>query len=233
MNSGRGSAIRHSATVDDDLLYVAVPIRRGGRLLGVSRVARSDRARGAGRGPAAPGDRLRARHRPADHRGPGPRALRLAGGAPARHHGLRAAVRRRGPRGALARGARRRDRRAGRDPQRLRGPAPGPAGRAGAGARAGGRHPVLHGGRAAGRGPPRRGAAGQREPLPRPRAPRPGGPPLHGGGAPPRGGGAGGGGAAHRPAAGGGGRPPPPPAASTRSPPAPSPAWRARRTAGW
>ena len=41
VHSGRGSSIRHSATVDDDLLYVAVPIRRGGRLLGVSRVARS------------------------------------------------------------------------------------------------------------------------------------------------------------------------------------------------
>ena len=37
---GRGSAIRRSATVGDDLLYVAVAIRRGGRLLGVSRVAR-------------------------------------------------------------------------------------------------------------------------------------------------------------------------------------------------
>jgi two-component system, OmpR family, phosphate regulon sensor histidine kinase PhoR len=41
VTSGRGAIIRHSATVGDDLLYVAVPIRRGGRLLGVSRVARS------------------------------------------------------------------------------------------------------------------------------------------------------------------------------------------------
>ncbi len=40
MAYGRGSAIRRSATVGDDLLYVAVAIRRGGRLLGVSRVAR-------------------------------------------------------------------------------------------------------------------------------------------------------------------------------------------------
>ena len=38
--SGRGSDIRRSATVGAELLYVAVPIRRGGRLLGVSRVAR-------------------------------------------------------------------------------------------------------------------------------------------------------------------------------------------------
>jgi len=37
---GRGSDIRRSATVGDDLLYVAVAIRRGGRLLGVSRIAR-------------------------------------------------------------------------------------------------------------------------------------------------------------------------------------------------
>ena len=40
MAYGRASDIRRSATVDDDLLYVAVAIRRGGRLLGVSRVAR-------------------------------------------------------------------------------------------------------------------------------------------------------------------------------------------------
>ena len=37
---GRGSDIRTSATTGTDLLYVAVPIRRGGLLLGVSRVAR-------------------------------------------------------------------------------------------------------------------------------------------------------------------------------------------------
>ena len=41
MAYGRGSDIRRSATVGDDLLYAAVAIRRGGRLLGVSRVARS------------------------------------------------------------------------------------------------------------------------------------------------------------------------------------------------
>jgi two-component system phosphate regulon sensor histidine kinase PhoR len=34
-----GSAIRHSATVDVELLYAAVPIRHEGRVLGVSRVA--------------------------------------------------------------------------------------------------------------------------------------------------------------------------------------------------
>jgi two-component system, OmpR family, phosphate regulon sensor histidine kinase PhoR len=34
-----GSAIRHSATVDVDLLYAAVPIRHEGRVIGVSRVA--------------------------------------------------------------------------------------------------------------------------------------------------------------------------------------------------
>jgi two-component system phosphate regulon sensor histidine kinase PhoR len=38
--TGRGSDIRRSATVGEDLLYAAVAIRRGGRLLGVSRVAR-------------------------------------------------------------------------------------------------------------------------------------------------------------------------------------------------
>ncbi len=38
--AGRGTSVRHSATVGDDLIYVAVAIRRGGRLLGVSRVAR-------------------------------------------------------------------------------------------------------------------------------------------------------------------------------------------------
>jgi two-component system phosphate regulon sensor histidine kinase PhoR len=39
--AGRGSSMRHSTTVDDDLLYVAVAIRDRGRLLGISRVARS------------------------------------------------------------------------------------------------------------------------------------------------------------------------------------------------
>jgi two-component system, OmpR family, phosphate regulon sensor histidine kinase PhoR len=34
-----GTAVRHSATVDVDLLYAAVPIRRDGRVLGVARVA--------------------------------------------------------------------------------------------------------------------------------------------------------------------------------------------------
>src|SRR5205823_3330428 len=34
-----GSAIRHSATVDVDLLYAAVPIRHEGRTIGVARVA--------------------------------------------------------------------------------------------------------------------------------------------------------------------------------------------------
>ncbi len=34
-----GSSVRHSATVDVDLLYVAVPIRHEGRLMGISRVA--------------------------------------------------------------------------------------------------------------------------------------------------------------------------------------------------
>jgi len=37
--NGEGSAVRHSATVEDDLLYVAVSVRRSGRLLGVARVA--------------------------------------------------------------------------------------------------------------------------------------------------------------------------------------------------
>jgi len=37
---GHGSDVRRSATIGADLLYVAVPIRRGGRLLGISRVAR-------------------------------------------------------------------------------------------------------------------------------------------------------------------------------------------------
>src|SRR6185295_9791519 len=34
-----GSAIRHSSTVDVDLLYAAVPIRHDGQILGVARVA--------------------------------------------------------------------------------------------------------------------------------------------------------------------------------------------------
>ena len=38
--SGEGSAVRHSTTVGDDLLYAAVAIRYQGRLVGVSRVAR-------------------------------------------------------------------------------------------------------------------------------------------------------------------------------------------------
>ncbi len=37
--SGAGSAVRHSSTVDRDLLYAAVTIRRGGRTLGVARLA--------------------------------------------------------------------------------------------------------------------------------------------------------------------------------------------------
>jgi two-component system, OmpR family, phosphate regulon sensor histidine kinase PhoR len=37
--SGAGSAVRHSATVGRDLLYAAVTIRHGGRILGVARVA--------------------------------------------------------------------------------------------------------------------------------------------------------------------------------------------------
>lgn len=39
LNGGSGSSVRHSATVDEDLLYVAVPVRRGTRLLAISRVA--------------------------------------------------------------------------------------------------------------------------------------------------------------------------------------------------
>src|SRR5688500_2036033 len=38
---GRGSVVRRSTTVSDDLLYVAVPIRSEGRVVGVARVARS------------------------------------------------------------------------------------------------------------------------------------------------------------------------------------------------
>ena len=37
--AGTGSAVRHSATVGDDLLYAAVAIRHQGRVVGVSRVA--------------------------------------------------------------------------------------------------------------------------------------------------------------------------------------------------
>ncbi len=36
---GEGRAVRHSATVDRDLLYVAVPVRVGDRIVGVSRLA--------------------------------------------------------------------------------------------------------------------------------------------------------------------------------------------------
>jgi two-component system phosphate regulon sensor histidine kinase PhoR len=39
MAAGAGTAVRHSATVGDDLLYAAVAIRHQGRLVGVSRVA--------------------------------------------------------------------------------------------------------------------------------------------------------------------------------------------------
>jgi two-component system phosphate regulon sensor histidine kinase PhoR len=38
--TGSGSSIRRSATVRDDLLYAAVAVRQGGRLVGVARVAR-------------------------------------------------------------------------------------------------------------------------------------------------------------------------------------------------
>ena len=36
---GQGRSVRHSATVDRDLLYVAVPVRDGARVVGVSRLA--------------------------------------------------------------------------------------------------------------------------------------------------------------------------------------------------
>jgi two-component system, OmpR family, phosphate regulon sensor histidine kinase PhoR len=39
LSSGTGSSVRYSATVHDDLLYAAVAIRRGGKVLGVARVA--------------------------------------------------------------------------------------------------------------------------------------------------------------------------------------------------
>jgi two-component system phosphate regulon sensor histidine kinase PhoR len=43
LSGGTGSSVRRSATVDEDLLYAAVPVRRGGRLLAISRVAGSIR----------------------------------------------------------------------------------------------------------------------------------------------------------------------------------------------
>ncbi|HUG54172.1 MAG TPA: ATP-binding protein [Vicinamibacteria bacterium] len=39
LGGGEGSAVRRSTTVDTELLYAAVPVRRQGRLLGVARVA--------------------------------------------------------------------------------------------------------------------------------------------------------------------------------------------------
>jgi len=39
LRGATGSAVRHSATVDVDLLYAAVPIRHDGRVIGVARVA--------------------------------------------------------------------------------------------------------------------------------------------------------------------------------------------------
>ena len=39
LRSGAGSAVRHSTTVDVDLLYAAVPVRHEGRVIGISRVA--------------------------------------------------------------------------------------------------------------------------------------------------------------------------------------------------
>ena len=59
--AGRGSSPCGTARPsDDDLLYVAVPIRRGGRLVGVSRVARrcAGRAGAGARALAQRGDRL-------------------------------------------------------------------------------------------------------------------------------------------------------------------------------
>ena len=41
LRSGRGTSVRHSATVEDDLVYSAVAIQDGGRVLGVARVALS------------------------------------------------------------------------------------------------------------------------------------------------------------------------------------------------
>jgi two-component system phosphate regulon sensor histidine kinase PhoR len=40
LRAGSGSAVRHSATVERDLLYAAVPVRHDGRTVGVARVAR-------------------------------------------------------------------------------------------------------------------------------------------------------------------------------------------------
>jgi two-component system phosphate regulon sensor histidine kinase PhoR len=37
--TGHGTAVRHSDTVNEDLMYAAVAVRRGGRLVGISRVA--------------------------------------------------------------------------------------------------------------------------------------------------------------------------------------------------
>ena len=39
LRRGAGSSVRHSATVEQDLLYAAVPVRHQERLVGVSRVA--------------------------------------------------------------------------------------------------------------------------------------------------------------------------------------------------
>jgi two-component system phosphate regulon sensor histidine kinase PhoR len=44
LTAGRGSSIRHSATIGIDMLYVAVPVRRDDRVLGVVRVALALRA---------------------------------------------------------------------------------------------------------------------------------------------------------------------------------------------
>lgn len=43
LRTGRGTSVRHSATMEDDLMYSAVAIRDGGRVLGVARVALSQR----------------------------------------------------------------------------------------------------------------------------------------------------------------------------------------------
>ena len=39
ISNGKGSSIRHSATVNKDMLYVAIPIKVGNKLLGVSRLS--------------------------------------------------------------------------------------------------------------------------------------------------------------------------------------------------
>ena len=44
LDIGRGESQRHSATLDQDLLYVAVPMRHNGQLIGVARVALPVRA---------------------------------------------------------------------------------------------------------------------------------------------------------------------------------------------